>query len=106
MLGRHPRSLRWRQCAAPALALGLAGSAVLAAAGLAGAGAVLPAAYLLALVAGAALAGLRRRTIAAAWLPPVLATMHLAWAGGFWCATASRWRGTLAGRTRMSGPKR
>ncbi len=61
MLGRHPRSLRWRQCAAPVLALGLAGSAGLAAAGLVGAGAVLPAAYLLALVAGAAMVGLRRR---------------------------------------------
>ena len=49
MLGRHPRSLRWRQCAAPALALGLVGAA-----GLVGAGPILPAAYLLALVAGAA----------------------------------------------------
>ena len=105
MLGRHPRSLRWRQCAAPALALGLAGSAGLAAAGLAGAGAVLPAAYLLTLVAGAALVGLRRRSAAAAWLPPVLATMHLAWAAGFWCATASRCGETLAGRGRTSGPK-
>ena len=105
MLGRHPRSLRWRQCAAPVLALGLAGSAGLAAAGLVGAGAVLPAAYLLALVAGAAMVGLRRRTGAAAWLPPVLATMHLAWAAGFWCATASRCRETLAGRGRTSGPK-
>ena len=105
MLGRHPRSLRWRQCAAPALALGLAGSAGLAAAGPVGAGAVLPAAYLLALVAGAAVVGLRRRSAAAAWLPPVLATMHLAWAAGFWCATASRCRETLAGRGRTSGPK-
>ena len=106
MLGRHPRSLRWRQCAAPALALGLVGSAGLAAAGLAGAGSVLPAAYLLALAAAAALAGLRRRSAAAcAWLPPVLATMHLAWAAGFWCATAGRLPGMLAGRRRASGPK-
>ena len=37
----------------------------------AGASAVLPAAYFLALVAGAAVAGLRRRTGAASWLPPV-----------------------------------
>ena len=105
MLARHPRSLRWRQIAAPALALALAGSAGLAAAGMVRAGAVLPAAYLSVLVAGSALAGLRRRTAAAALLPPVLATMHLAWAAGFWCATVSRCRGALAGRGWRSGPK-
>ena len=97
MLGRHPRSLRWRQCAAPALALGLAGSAALAAAGLVRAAAALPAMYVVALVAGAAAVGIRRRTAAAVWLPAVLATMHLAWAAGFWCATASRWGATFKG---------
>ena len=89
MLRRHPRSLRWRQLAAPVLTLGLAGSAALAAAGLHLAGAALPAAYLAALVGGGAAAALRRRDPAALLLlPPVLATMHLAWGAGFWCSWA------------------
>ena len=49
--------------------------------------------------------GMRRRTAAAAWLAPVLATMHLAWAADFWCATVSRCRRMLAGRGQTSGPK-
>ena len=87
MLRRHPRSLRPRQLAAPAL--GLAGSAALATAGLVHAAAVLPGAYLLVLSGGAAAAALRRRDPAALLLPPVLATMHLAWGAGFCCASGS-----------------
>ena len=94
MLRRHPRSLRPRQLAAPALVLGLAGSAALAAAGLVHAGAVLPGAYLLVLSGGAAAAALRRCDPAALLLPLVLATMHLAWGAGFCCASGSCIRGS------------
>ena len=96
VLGRHPRSLRPRQLAAPALTAALAASAA------GGAWAwphalALPAAYALALACGAAACGLRRRC-AAAWLPPpVLATMHLAWGAGFWCASARAAAGVRRG---------
>lgn len=93
MLRRHPGSLRWRQLAPPALALGLAASGALAAAGLPLAGAVLPAAWALALLCCAAGAALSRPGAAALLLPVVLATMHLAWGAGFWAAS-------LAPRTR------
>ena len=92
VLSRHPRSWRWRQLAAPALALGLSVSAAIAAAGMPGAGAVLPAAWLLGLAGGAAFEGGRRRSTAALLLPPVLAIIHLAWAAGFWWATLTRRR--------------
>ena len=83
MLLRHPRSLRARQLAPPALLLGLGASTALAAAGL-GAGALVPGAYA-ALLLGAPLLSARARCDprAAILLPAVLATMHLAWAGGF-----------------------
>ena len=83
MLRRHPRSLRARQLAPPALLVGLVASAVLAAAGL-GAAALLPGTYaavLFAVPIGSA--GARREPRAAILLPAVLATMHLAWAAGF-----------------------
>ena len=86
VLRRHPRSWRWRQLAPPALLLGLAAAGVLALAGRPGTGAVLPAAYLLALLCAGACTALRRRTAAALLLPPVLATMHLSWAAGFLAA--------------------
>ena len=92
MLRRHPRSLRLRQIAAPALVLGLGGSAALAMVGLVHAAAALPAAYLAVLAGGAVVAALRSRDAAALLLPPVLATMHLAWGAGFWCAWAARRR--------------
>ena len=131
VLRRHPRSVRWRQLAAPALVLGLAASAAvamagavhaasatlaaagavhaasaalaaagavhaasaaLAAAGVVHAAALLPAAYAAVLLGGAAGAAVRRRDPAALLLPPVLATMHLAWGTGFWCAWALRRR--------------
>jgi len=92
MLRRHPRSLRWRQAAAPALVVGLAGSAALAAAGLVGAAAVVPVAYRAGLAGGSLDAGLRRRDPAALILPAALAAMHLAWGAGFWCGCAARRR--------------
>ena len=83
MLRRHPRSLRARQLAPPALLLGLAASAALATAGL-GAAALVPGAYAAALLAAPiASPGARRDPRAAMLLPAVLATMHLAWAAGF-----------------------
>ena len=83
MLLLHPRSLRARQLAPPALLLGLGASTALAAAGL-GAAALVPGAYA-ALLLGAPLLSARARCDprAAILLPAVLATMHLAWAGGF-----------------------
>lgn len=84
VLRRHPRSLRPRQLAAPALALGLAGSAALAAFGMPRAAALLPLAWTAALAGGAAAAGWRGRDPAALLVPPVLAVMHLAWGAGFW----------------------
>ena len=81
VLWRHPASWRARQLAAPLLVLGLAGSTRLA--GLA---------YLLLLVAGSVLVGVRRRTCAAVLLPAALATMHLSWGLGFWCSLLARRR--------------
>ena len=92
MLRRHPRSLRARQLAAPALVLGLAGSAALAAAGMAPAAAVLPAVWLATLAGGAAAEGWKRRDPAALLMPAALAAMHLAWGAGFWCSWPARRR--------------
>ena len=93
MLRRHPRSLRARQLAPPALGLALVASAGLAAFGLHGAAAVAPAAYLAALLGAPAISRRARRDPRAAMLlPAVFATMHLAWAGGFWCS-ALAWFG-------------
>ena len=88
VLLHHPRSLRPRQLAAPALALGLAGSAALAAFGKPWAAALLPLAWAAALAGGAAAAGWRVRDPAALLVPPVLAVMHLAWGAGFWAPWA------------------
>ena len=99
VLGRHPRSWRFRQLAAPALLLALAASAALGGAGLIatafvpGAGATgvallglaapVPLGYLSILLAGSAAVGLRRRRPEAWLMPAVLATIHFAWAFGF-----------------------
>ena len=102
VLQRHPRSWRLRQLAAPLLLAALATSGVLAAAGgliaaggltpvvapaagaaLVVAGAASPLGYLLFLLAGSAVTGLRRRRPEAVLMPMVLATIHLAWATGF-----------------------
>ena len=112
MLRRHPRSLRARQLAPPLLLAALIASALpcaaalLAAAGLpvsplpvsawppiaAAAAMVLPV-YLLALLGGSALIGATRRAPEAALLPLVAATIHLAWAAGFFVGVRRRERG-------------
>ena len=84
VLRRHPRSLRLRQLAPPALVLGLALSAGCAALGWLGAAAPVPLAWLGALLAGSVALGIRRRDPAAALLlPAAWATMHLSWGIGF-----------------------
>ena len=96
VLGRHPRSLKLRQAAPPLLLAALAASAALAVAGglaggaapdtarsLMGAAAVCPAGYGLLLAGASAAVGLRRRCAGAVLLPVVAATIHLAWAAGF-----------------------
>ena len=115
MLRRHPASWRYRQIAAPLLIVGLVLSALLAVAGwrligagakatglaLLGASAVVPLSYLLLLLGGTVVLGVRRRAPHAVLLPPVLATMHLCWGAGFFaggrmastaCAVARRLR--------------
>ena len=79
---RHPRSLRARHLAAPLLVLGLTLSTILAVAGVSWAAAV-PGAYLVTLVGGSLVVGIRRRTGTALLLPLMLATMHLSWGLGF-----------------------
>lgn len=96
MLRRHPRSLRPRQLAAPALVAALVVAAGVGVTSLAG---LLPpqiapmGRLLLPTVAGlyfaaslgvSAVIALRRGLAAALPLPAVFATMHLAWGGGFW----------------------
>ena len=99
MLRRHPRSLRARQLAPPALGLALAASAGLAAFGLHEAAAVAPGAYLAALLGAPAISRRARRDPRAAiLLPGVFATMHLAWAGGFWCSALAWFGGSEATR--------
>ena len=93
VLRRHPAETRARHLAAPLIVAGLAGSALLAAAGAAGAAAVLPASYGAALLAGAVLTGVRRRDAAAVLLPVVLATMHVSWGTGFFFPPAHALRG-------------
>lgn len=101
VLRRHPRSLRARQLLPLLLALALALSVLLAAAGgLLAAGwpapgaeadgrallvlaALVPGAWTAALLGVSAAAGLRRREAAAVLMPGVFATIHLAWAAGF-----------------------
>ncbi len=96
MLRRHPRSLRPRQLAAPALVAALAVAACATLAALCGvcrpqlpAAAVwlLPgvaALYLLASVGVSCSVAFRQGLRAALPLPAVFATMHLAWGAGFW----------------------
>ena len=84
VLWRHPQAALPRHFAAPLLVLGLAGSAGLGWAGAPWlAAALVPVAYLCALVATTLAAGLRQREPAALLLPVVLVTMHLSWGLGF-----------------------
>ena len=93
MLRRHPRSLRPRQLAAPALvaALGIGGLASLASlfsTFLPASGrwlfVAVAALYLAASLGVSCAVAARRGLRAALALPAVFATMHLAWGGGFW----------------------
>ncbi len=84
MLRRHPRSLRVRQLAAPALLLGLGASAALAAAGAWVPAVLVPAAWAAVLAGAAAVEGVRRRDPAALLVPAALAAIHLGWGAGFW----------------------
>ena len=98
MLRKHPRALRWRQLAPPALVAGMAGAAVAGAVGgvlhatalAVGAGTLLltlaaacPLGYVVLLAAGALVVGVRRRRPEAVLMPLALATMHAAWGIGF-----------------------
>ena len=81
MLRQHPRSLRWRQLAAPALVAGLAASFTAALLGFRVA-LLLPFGYVAALAAWSVGVGIARREPAATLLPLALATMHLCWGVG------------------------
>ncbi len=87
---RHPRSLRPRQLVAPAFVLGLAASAVLAFTPLRGWALAAPAAYLALLVTATVLEAVRRRDAAVLLFPAAVATMHLAWGGGFLLGRSGR----------------
>ena len=78
----HPRSIRLRQLAPPALVMGIAGSLAAVALGFTW-GALLPLTYLGALTLWPLGVGVKRREWAALALAPVLATMHLSWGIGF-----------------------
>jgi len=90
MLRKHPRSLRWRQLAAPGLVAGLIWSVAMLFTPWPWAAAPVPAAYLGALLAAAGFETARRRDPAALALPLVLPTMHLAWGLGFMVGRARR----------------
>ena len=94
MLLGSPASLRPRQLAAPLLCAGLAMSAILGVAGQHLLASLLPLAYLLLLLTGSSVVGIRRRDSAALLLPVVLATMHLSWGLGFFLP-ARRLRNTV-----------
>ena len=83
VLRRHPASVRWRQIASPAIVLSLAGGLALALAGVPWPAQALLSAYVLTIVGAAAVMVFRQRDPAALLVPLVLATMHLAWGGGF-----------------------
>lgn len=87
MLRLHPRSLRWRQLAAPLLVIALGGTAISIPLGAGAAGLVVPAAYAAALMAGAGYELVRSRDAAALVYPLAVGTMHLAWGVGFLAET-------------------
>ena len=92
VVARHPRSLRARQLAPPALVLGLLASAGCAAAalgwpergpGLGALAAAVPGAWLAALAGAGLASAVRRRSAAAVALAWPLSIMHAAWGAGF-----------------------
>lgn len=82
MVALHPRSIRVRQLAAPALIVGLAASAV-AAPFRPAAAAIVPAAYLVALLITAITEAVRRQDPALLLLITAIPAMHIAWGIGF-----------------------
>ena len=111
VLRRHPRSLRARHLAAPALVLGLGASAVCAAAGFAaGASAAiavaapLPAAWLCALLGVSGWRAARDRKAEALAMAGPLAIMHLAWGAGFLFPAPPRALSFGTGRRRLASP--
>ena len=83
ILRRNLTELRARHLAAPSIALGLAGSVLLAVAGVPSAAVAFPLFYAVALILGAIVVGICRWDIAAILLPVVSATMHVCWGIGF-----------------------
>ncbi|MBN2114740.1 MAG: glycosyltransferase family 2 protein [Acidimicrobiia bacterium] len=96
MLRKHPRSLRWRQLAAPGLVAGLVWSPAMLLTPWPWAAAPVPGAYLAALLTTAALEAARRRDSATLALLLVLPTMHFAWGLGFLVGRARPLRGAPA----------
>jgi hypothetical protein len=89
MVAMHPRSLRMRQVAAPALVAGLVASAV----GIPFApvaSLVLPSTYAGAIIATAAVESLKRRTGSTLLIGAALPIMHIAWGVGFFSGQRAR----------------
>ena len=83
MLRLHPRSVRFRQLAAPVLVVGLAGSVLLALTPWRVLAVVVPVVYAGAVMFATVWSLTRSRDGAALVLPVVYPTMHLAWGWGF-----------------------
>lgn len=84
MLAKHPRSLRPRQLAAPALVAGMFLSGIALSAGFAGLALVVPALYLILVLVGTGWVIARERPGATIVLFPVaLVLMHFSWGLGF-----------------------
>lgn len=83
MLGLHPESLRWRQLAAPALALTLALSAIILPLSKP-AGLLIPAIYIAGVLSASVIASVRTGPALFPLLAIIFPAMHLSWGCGFW----------------------
>jgi hypothetical protein len=83
MVQRHPRALRWRQLVPPVFLIGLLVSIGLLITPWKWAAAIVPGAYVVALLIATFTVLVRRRSVAALLLPIVLPVMHIAWGLGF-----------------------
>jgi glycosyltransferase involved in cell wall biosynthesis len=92
MLHLHPRSLRPRQLAAPALVLGLLASIGVALSGAGEPASLIPGLYLLVITSTTVFELVRRKTVAALGLPLAIPTMHLCWGAGFLIGQRTRSR--------------
>ena len=115
VLARHPRSLRLRHLAAPALVLGLLASTCCGVAAAwappaawpwSGVAALLPLVWFGALAAAAVTSTVRRRDPAALAMAWPLAIVHLAWGAGFLTPCAPRAAGFPTGRSARRGAVR